>query len=70
MAQNPDESTLSDPMANLPRNPPIYKGTGFDAGPLERAAELSKSKSKVASDPLMCERLSRKHFFLDLSYGA
>lgn len=42
-----DQETLSDPMANLPKNPPIYKATGFDPEPLERAAALARGNTKV-----------------------
>jgi hypothetical protein len=36
-----------DPMANLPKNPPIYKATGFDPEPLEKAAELSRQVNTI-----------------------
>jgi len=42
MAQEQPEEGLPDPLANLPKNPPIYKNAGFDPSPLERAAELGK----------------------------
>jgi hypothetical protein len=43
MAQAPQQDDgLPDPLANLPKNPPIYKNAGFDPSPLERAADMGK----------------------------
>jgi hypothetical protein len=39
-AQQSQEPAVNDPLANLPKNPPIYQGSGFDPSPLEKAAEL------------------------------
>jgi len=43
MAASPAHA-VDDMISNLPKDPPIYKNVGFDPEPLERAAELSKSR--------------------------
>jgi len=46
MALNPQQPSQdaaeNDLLANLPKNPPIYQGSGFDPSPLEAAVELSR----------------------------
>ena len=56
-----------NPLANLPRNPPIYKASGFDPEPLERAAELSKGPKAQLWKDLKTERSKRDSTKEDIS---
>ena len=68
MAQAPQHTPqqsdgLPDPLANLPKNPPIYKNAGFDPSPLERAADLGKQTKAQLWTTLKVNKLRQRARF-------